>query len=75
MMKIKMNAKNAVRLLLATVGITVFFNGAVLCFVSNMNTGLVLTVLLGLALVLYGVFFEKIQKATFFDKNMRRALH
>lgn len=50
--------------ILGILGVALFFNGAILCIVSNINTGIILTLLLGLLLWLWGVFYDKINSAT-----------
>ena len=47
--------------LLIVSGFVFFLYGAVLCFFSNITTGTVLTVLIGIFIVLCGVFFGKIR--------------
>ncbi len=49
------------RKLLVAVGALIFINGAVLCFVSNLNFGVFFTLALGAALLGIGIFNEKIQ--------------
>ena len=43
-------------------GLVVFLNGAVLCFFSNINTGLVITCLAGIFFLLWGFFYNKINE-------------
>ncbi len=50
--------------ILSILGVALFFNGAILCIVSNINTGIILTVLLGFVFWLWGVFYERINKVT-----------
>lgn len=57
---------------LGVLGVALFFNGAILCTVSNINTGLILTLLLGLVLWLWGVFYEKIN--AFSKKGVLKAV-
>jgi len=68
MLKIKI----VIRAVLVTVGTALFLNGALLSTVSNMHTGIVLTCVLGLVLLLWGVFYDKIKEAT--SKGLLKAL-
>lgn len=45
---------------LSALGAAVFLNGIILCVLSNLNLGVILTVLLGLALLAGGIFYKKI---------------
>ena len=51
------------RLLIFLLGTAVTVNGIALLFMTNVNTGIVLTLLLGIAILLYGIFFPYINKA------------
>ncbi len=50
--------------LLIIVGTAIFLNGFYLCFVANMTFGIALTVLLGLFLLVWGIFCKKISQIT-----------
>ena len=50
--------------ILIILGSLLTINGFVVCFISNIHTGVILTVLLGLFLVLWGVFYKPIKKIT-----------
>lgn len=45
-------------------GMVFFLNGAVLCFVSNMNIGIIATCLIGIFFFLWGMFYEKVKELT-----------
>lgn len=51
---------DAVAKILTAVGAAVFLNGIFLCVSSNMNVGVILTVLLGLFFLAWGIFYKKI---------------
>lgn len=50
--------------LLSVIGTQVLLNGIFLCVFSNMNLGVVLTVLLGLFFLAWGIFYKKIAYVT-----------
>lgn len=65
--KVRDNVQKQIRkiarqlLLLAGAAITV--NGLALLFTANLNTGIILTILLGAALLLYGIYFRSINNS------------
>lgn len=52
------------RLLLILLGLILFTNGSVLFAVSNVNTGLILTVIAGIFFLLWGFFYNKINEVS-----------
>lgn len=50
------------KVILILLGITIFLNGVIMSFITNMNTGYILTILLGLIILLYGIFFRRINE-------------
>lgn len=57
---------------LIVTGLVFFINGGALCCVSNINTGLILTVLIGLFFFAWGIFYEKVRELT--QKGVLRVL-
>ena len=52
-----------VRVMSLLLGAAATVNGIALLFMTNVNTGLILTLLLGVAILLYGIFFHYINKS------------
>ena len=59
-------------IILMVAGIVIFLNGAFMCVLANMTFGIVLTVLLGLFLICWGVFYKKIAALT--QKGVGKAI-
>ncbi len=51
-------------IILIMAGIVIFLNGAFMCTLANMTFGIVLTILLGLFLICWGLFYKKIAVLT-----------
>ena len=52
------------RFFLIIIGVILFINGAFMAVVSNFNLGVILTVAFGLLLLLWGLFYKKINKVS-----------
>ena len=59
-------------IVLLILGIAIFLNGAFMCVLANMTFGIVLTVLLGIFLICWGVFYKKIAVLT--QKGVGKAI-
>lgn len=49
------------RIIYITIGILLLLNGIIVAFVANYNLGILLTILLGMLSLCYGVYFTKIK--------------
>ena len=56
------NLKQILKIIFLIIGAAILINGIALFFVSNLNTGNFLTVILGGAVMVFAAFFQKIAK-------------